>query len=219
MTRAVLFDVDGTLVDSNYFHVLAWFRAFREAGHQVPMTSLHHLIGQGSERLVATVLDREDQAAVDGHSKHYSEVIDQVPAFGGAADLLRAVKASGLAVVLASSASAEELETLRSAIDADDAIDHATSKDDAEESKPEPDIITAALEAIDCAPGDAILIGDTVWDVEAAARAGVPCIGVLTGGISAAELRDAGAVEVYDHVADLRTRLKDSAIGALAARD
>lgn len=217
MARAVLFDVDGTLVDSNYIHVVAWFRAFRDAGHQVPMSTLHRLIGQGSERLVESALGHGDDEVVEGHSRHYKELIDEVPAFVGAADIIRRVKRAGLDVVLASSASSDELDTLRRAIDADDAIDHATSKDDAESSKPSPDILQAAMAAGGYRPDDVILLGDTVWDVEAGQRAGIRCVAVRTGGIGADELRQAGAVEIYDDLTDLLERFDASPLARLAA--
>jgi HAD superfamily hydrolase (TIGR01509 family) len=217
--KAVLLDVDGTLVDTNYFHVLAWWQAFTEHGYDVPMTRLHHLIGQGSDRLVESAIGRSDGRVVEGHSKHWGEWIDKAPALPGAAELIRRAKTAGLAVVLASSASSEELEVLSATIGAPDAIDHATSKDDAEQSKPNPDIIQAALDAGGYDPDQVILVGDTVWDVEAANRAGVETVvGVLTGGISEAELREAGAVEVYKDAAELCERFDSSALGALARR-
>ena len=210
MSRVILFDVDGTLVDSNYLHVLAWSRAFTDAGHDVPMWRLHGLIGQGSSRLVESVLGHGDDGVVDGHSRHYGEWIHTVRALPGAADLLRRTKRAGIDVVLATSASAEELETLRGVIDADDVIDHATSKDDADASKPAPDIVQAALAAGGYRAEDALLVGDAVWDVEAARRAGIDCVAVRSGGISAAELRDAGAIAVYDDAADLAAHFASS---------
>ena len=217
--KAVLFDVDGTLVDSNYFHVLAWWQAFTENGHEVTMIALHRLIGQGSDRLVESVIGKPDSDVVEAHSAQWSEWIDRTPSLPGATDLLRRTKSAGLDVVLATSASSDELQTLRQAIAADDVIDHATSKDDAEESKPDPSIVQAALSAGGYDPADTVLVGDTVWDVEAAKRAGVPTVvTVLTGGISEAELRDAGAAEVYRDPAELAARFDDSALGALARR-
>lgn len=212
---AVLFDVDGTLADTNYLHVTAWWEAFRDNGHTVPMSRLHRLIGMGSSKLVSELLGEVDEQIVDGHTEHYKAHWDEIRPLPGAQEALRRVKKSGLAVVLASSASEEELTKLREVIDADDAIDHATSKDDAESSKPDPDIVEAALAAGDWKPERCVLIGDTVWDVEAAGRAGLPCIGVLTGGISEAELRDAGAVEVYADLPALLKAYDDSVIAGL----
>jgi len=212
----VLFDVDGTLVDTNYFHVLAWWQAFAEHGYSVTMTRLHRLIGQGSDRLVESAIGKSDDAVVEAHSKQWQEWIERAPALPGAADLLRRTKRAGLDVVLATSASSDELQILRKAIDADDVIDHATSKDDADESKPDPSIVEAALSSGGYDPARTVLVGDTVWDAEASHRAGVgTVVAVLTGGISEAELRDAGATEVYEDAAQLCERFAESALGAL----
>src|SRR4051812_37256232 len=172
----VLFDVDGTLVDTNYLHVVAWWQAFRAYGHDVTMQRLHGLVGQGAERLVTSVLGRPDQEVADAHTDFYGPELHRLPAFPGAAELLRAVKSAGLAVVLATSASEQEAEHLRRAIDADDVIDAVTTKDDADESKPDPDIVEPALGKAGVTAGQAIFVGDTVWDVEAARRAGLDCV-------------------------------------------
>jgi HAD superfamily hydrolase (TIGR01509 family) len=214
-TKGVLFDVDGTLVDSNYLHVVAWWHAFRAHGHDVSMTDLHRAVGQGSDRLVETILGRDDRSVADAHGDFYGAHFYELRAFPDAADLLRACKKGGLAVVLATSASEKEAGHLTDALGADDAVDVVTTKDDAGSSKPAPGIIHTALDKAGLSPGDALLVGDTVWDVEAAGRAGLPCIAVLSGGIGAAELRDAGAVAVYEHVADLLSELDRSPIGAL----
>jgi len=219
MTSAgVLFDVDGTLVDTNYLHVVAWWHAFRAQGHRVPMTDLHRTVGQGSDRLVETILGHADAAVSQGHTDFYGPALYDVAAFPRAADLLRATKEIGLRVVLATSASAKEVEHLTKAIGADDAVDAVTTKDDVEASKPAPDVVQSALAAGDVDPGAAVFVGDTVWDVEAARKAGLDCIAVLSGGISAAELTDAGAAAVYRDVAHLLDDLDDSAIGKLARR-
>lgn len=211
----VLFDVDGTLVDTNYLHVLAWSRALRAHGHDVSMATLHRTVGQGADRFVETVIGRADDAISAAHSDFYGPHNYDLVAFPGAADLLRAVKKAGMRVVLATSASGEEVEHLRRAIDADDAIDEVTSKDDADASKPDPDIVQTALDKAGLAAERAVLVGDTVWDVEAARRAGVRCVCVLSGGISAGELRDAGAVAIYDDVAQLLKNYDDSPLAAL----
>ncbi|HVW81391.1 MAG TPA: HAD family hydrolase [Mycobacteriales bacterium] len=216
--RAVLFDVDGTLVDTNYHHAVTWAEAFRLSGHDVAASTCHGLIGQGSERLVESVLGHGDDAIVEAHSDLYGPQLHRLCALRGAADLLRRAKECGLVVVLATSASAREAEYLRRAIDADDAIDHVTTKDDVEESKPEPDIVHAALARAGVAAADAVFVGDTVWDVEAARRAGMGCVCVLTGGIAEQVLREAGALEVYRDAVDLIDRFDASAIGALARR-
>src|SRR3954447_3206875 len=176
----VLFDVDGTLVDTNYLHVVAWWQALRAQGHVVSTATLHRTVGQGADRLVETVLGHTDSAVSDGHSDFYGPFLHELVAFPGAADLLRRVHRTGAAVVLATSASEEEAAHLRRAIDADDAIDAVTTKDDADASKPDPDILQAALSRSGVTPDRAVFVGDTVWDVEAARKAGLDCICVLS---------------------------------------
>ena len=212
----VLFDVDGTLVDTNYLHVIAWSQALRTNGHEVAMATLHRTVGQGADRFVESVLGHADDAVADAHSDFYGPHLHDLVAFPGAADLLRTTKKAGLRVVLATSASDEEVEHLRQAIGADDAIDEVTSNDDAEASKPDPDIVATALDKAGLSAARAVFVGDTVWDVEAAKRAGVPCVCVLSGGIGAPELRDAGAVAIYDDVAHLLREYDRSPLAGLS---
>lgn len=214
----VLFDVDGTLVDTNYLHVVAWWHAFRVEGHQVAMTDIHRTVGQGAARLVETLLGKSDDAIVQGHTDFYSPFLYEAPALPGAADLLRTTKKAGLSVVLATSASEKEAGMLRRAIDADDVIDALTNADDVESSKPEPDIVQAALDKAELDADNAVFVGDTVWDVEAARRAGLGCVAVLSGGISEHDLREAGAVAVYRDVAALLDAFDSSPLGELARR-
>ena len=206
--RAVLFDVDGTLVDTNYLHTVAWWEAFAQAGHDVPMASVHRAIGMGSDRMLDALLpaDRDTSADSDiktAHSALYSVYWSRLRPLPGAARLLRACHDKGLRVVLASSADPDQLTVLRAALDADDAIDAATSSGDADASKPAPDLVQVAMDQAGAAPEESVFIGDSVWDVQACRLAGVPCVGVLTGGTSRAELTDAGAVAVYEGAADL----------------
>jgi HAD superfamily hydrolase (TIGR01509 family) len=208
--RGVLFDVDGTLVDTNYLHVIAWWQAFRSQGHQVAMTDLHRTVGQGSDQFVSSIIGRDDGKIADAHTDFYGQWKHQLTAFPGAADLLRTTKKAGLSVVLATSASEAEAEHLTAAIDADDAIDVVTTKGDADSSKPDPDIVQSALDKAELQPADAVFVGDTVWDVQAAGRAGVATIGFRSGGVSEGELRDAGAVAVYDDAAHLLAELDSS---------
>jgi HAD superfamily hydrolase (TIGR01509 family) len=214
-TKGVLFDVDGTLVDTNYLHVVAWWHAFRAHGHDVSMTDLHRTVGQGSDNFVSSILGHDDEALADAHSDFYAAHLYELRAFPDAADLLRACKKGGLAVVLATSASEKEAEHLTDALAVDDAIDIVTTKDDAGSSKPAPDIVQTALDKAGLSPADAVFVGDTIWDVEAAGRAGLPCIAVLSGGIGQDELRNAGAVAVYRDVAQLLREFDDSPLGAL----
>jgi len=200
---AALFDVDGTLVDTNYLHAVTWWQALRRYGHDVPMARIHRAIGMGADRLLDAVLgpDRrtsQDSAVADAHSALYAAWYENLRPFEGAAELLRATAARGWQVVLASSASEEELGAMRRVLDAEDVITAATSGGDVDVTKPAPDLVEAALEAVGAEPEHAVFIGDTVWDIEAAGRAGVPCVALLTGGTSRAELEDAGAAMVCD---------------------
>ncbi|GAA1343284.1 HAD family hydrolase [Arthrobacter roseus] len=221
--KGVLFDVDGTLVDSNYLHVLSWWQAFRKAGHDVPMAQIHRCVGMGGDKLVAELLgdDRDmdhDEALKASHGAVYSTHWPSLRTLPGARDVLLRAHESGLAVVLASSAEQAELDVLRQVIDADDAIDAATSSTDAEASKPAPNILEAPLEAVDVRSENAVFVGDAVWDVIAAKELGMPCIGVESGGTTAAHLTEAGAVEVYKDTAELLASWEKSAIGKLLAK-
>ncbi|MER7521101.1 HAD family hydrolase [Streptomyces sp. NPDC126499] len=207
---AALFDLDGTLVDTNYLHTLAWWQALRQYGHIVPMARIHRAIGMGADRLLDAVLGSErrrdeDKSLSDAHSTLYAVWYDVLPPFDAAADLLRAVAARGWRVVLASSAAEEEVAAIRKRLDAEDVITAATSGGDVDTTKPAPDLVQVALQSVDAEPADAVFVGDTIWDIEAAGRAGVPCVGLLTGGWSRRELEDAGAVAVYE---DARTLLR-----------
>jgi HAD superfamily hydrolase (TIGR01509 family) len=218
--RGVLFDVDGTLVDSSYFHTLAWWQAFRQQGHDVPMASIHHCVGMGGDRLVDSLLpaDRDkdaDKVIMASHAAVFAANWPSLRAFDGARDLLAQCHAGGLAVALASSARTEDLRATRRALGADAHIHAATSANDAKESKPAPDILVAALEAVGVMPADAVYVGDAVWDMQAAAALGIPAVAFTCGGTSAAELRDAGAVDVYAGPRDLLDNLRASAIGRL----
>jgi HAD superfamily hydrolase (TIGR01509 family) len=213
----VLFDVDGTLVDTNYLHAVTWWEAFRQYGHHVPMARIHRAIGMGSDKLLDHLLpdDRDrafDNAVQSAHKALYAPYWPRLRAFDGAADLLRECARLGLQVVLASSASDREMRALRNALDADDVVTAATSADDVSQSKPEPDIVQTAIERAEVAPDSAVFVGDTVWDVQACKKAGLPCIAFLTGGIGVEELREAGAVEIYEGPAELVRCLQDSLI-------
>lgn len=215
---AVLFDVDGTLVDSNYLHAVCWWDAFIQAGHDVPMARIHRAIGMGSGQLLDALLpaDRDrggDEGMRASHSALYATYWSRQRPLRGAPELLRACKKSGLRVVLASSADAREFAALRAALDADDAIDAATSSADVERSKPAPDLVRVALDKAEVGPEAAVFVGDTVWDVQACRKAGVPCVGLLSGGISRGELLDAGAAEIYEGPAELLAALPQSILG------
>ncbi|WP_285251128.1 HAD family hydrolase [Pseudarthrobacter sp. fls2-241-R2A-168] len=218
--RGILFDVDGTLIDSSYIHTISWWGAFRQHGYDIPMASIHHFVGMGGDRLVDNLLpdDRDkslDPEVMASHAALYASHWPALRRFDGARELLAQCHAAGLAVALASSARNQDLQVMKSILDADAYIDGATSANDAEESKPAPDILVAALEAIGVDAADAVFVGDAVWDMVAAAALGIPAIGVTCGGVSAAELRDAGAVEVFEGPRDLLENLKTSAAGRL----
>jgi HAD superfamily hydrolase (TIGR01509 family) len=219
----VLFDVDGTLVDSSYIHTLAWWQAFRQAGYDVPMASIHRSVGMGGDRILDSLLpsDRdasEDSTIMTSHAAVFSTFWPALRPLDGAKDLLAQCHESGLAVALASSARERDLEALRSTIGADAFIDAATSSSDAKESKPAPDILVAALEALGVQASDSVYVGDAVWDIYAAGKLQIPAIGLTCGGTSEAELRDAGAVEIYASPRALLENLGNSAIGKLSAR-
>jgi HAD superfamily hydrolase (TIGR01549 family) len=212
--KAVLFDIDGTLVDSNYLHIDAWDRAFTEVGHPVNTWRIHRAIGMDSEKLLEALLEDDVEAlsdkAKEAHTRHYEGMSDRLRSFGRAQDLLRTLAERGFEVVLATSAPENELELLRRTLDVEDAIATLTSADDVESAKPAPDIVQIALQRAEAEADEAVFVGDTVWDVEAAGRAGVPTIGLRSGGVSEGELRDAGAVAVYDDVAHLLAELDSS---------
>jgi HAD superfamily hydrolase (TIGR01509 family) len=207
----VLFDVDGTLLDTNYLHVIAWWRAFDDAGHRgVPMAAIHRSVGIASEGLVERLLGRPDEKAVEAHSKRYEELRDHVTAFPRAADLVEHCADRGLVPVLATSGKEHDLEWMLPAIGTEDAFEGVTTSSEVEDGKPAPDLPATAMEEHRLDPDRTLLVGDTVWDIEAAARSGIPCVAVTSGGISEAELREAGAVEVYADVAELLERFDDS---------
>jgi HAD superfamily hydrolase (TIGR01509 family) len=216
---AALFDVDGTLVDTNYLNAVTWWEAFRQAGHYVPMAQVHRAIGMGADQMLDKLLPpgRDKGADADIRTAHgalYAVYWSRLRPLPGATDLLRACKKRGLAVVLASSAEEPEFNMLRSVLDAEDAIDAATFSCDVESSKPAPDLVEAALSKAGVPAEEAVFIGDTVWDVQACRKAAVPCVGVLSGGFSADELTSAGAAEIYRDAAELLARLPESLLGS-----
>ncbi|WP_406005391.1 HAD family hydrolase [Streptomyces sp. NBC_00637] len=215
MTRAAVFDVDGTLVDTNHLHVTTWWEAFRQAGHRVPMHAVHRAVGLGSDDLLAHLLgddrDKDEDARISaGHKALYGQYFNRLPALRDAGALLRRLHEDGWTVVLATSAGGAELSALRRAIDADDVIAATASADDVEEGKPAPEPVEHALELIGAPAEGAVFVGDTVWDMRAGRRAGVRCVGVLCGGIPRADLLEAGAEAVYADPAELLASLSDS---------
>jgi HAD superfamily hydrolase (TIGR01509 family) len=214
---AAIIDVDGTLVDTNYQHTVAWLRAFRYHGVLVPAWRIHRHIGMGGDNLVAAVagdgVEREHGDAIrTAEGTLYRTLIHEAEPLPGAQELLRALKAAGHPVVLASSAKEHEVQRYLDVLDAREVVDGWTTSADVERTKPEPDLVRAALER--AATTDAVFIGDTVWDCEAAARAGIPCIAVRSGGFGEAEFVAAGAIDVFDDPRDLLDHLDETPLGA-----
>ena len=212
----VVLDVDGTLVDSVYVHVDAWARAFAEAGVDVPSWRLHRAIGMGADRLVTEVAGEDVETqhgdrVRDRHDALFVERIDEVRPLPGAADLLAALGERSVTVVVASSGNPDQTQRLLEAVGGPDVLESVVTSADAEETKPAPDLVDAAVESV---RGDrALVVGDAVWDMEAARQVGRPCVGLLSGGFGEAELRDAGATWVYDDPADLVAHLDDLPLG------
>jgi HAD superfamily hydrolase (TIGR01509 family) len=211
--EAALLDVDGTLIDSNYQHALAWFRAFRRHGIVLPLWRVHRAVGMGGDQLVPELVggkvDQEQGKAIrDTRDEIYGELIEEVEPLDGARDLVAALKDRGLRIVLASSSPKDELDHYLELLGARDLADAWTTKDDVEQTKPAPDLILAALEK--AGTESAVMVGDTPWDVEAAKKAGVETVCVITGGWSKHELRDAGAIAVFESAVELRERLDET---------
>ncbi len=212
-----LLDVDGTLVDTNYQHALAWYRAFRRHGVVLPVWRIHRHIGMGGDQLVGALagerVERERGESVRAAEKDlYAELIEEVELLEGARELICELKRRGHATVLASSARAEEVERYLDMLDARELVDGWTTSADVEATKPEPDLVKAGVAKGGGAP--AVMIGDSTWDVEAARRAGVETIAVLTGGYSADELRQAGASDVFESLGELCQGLDRTPLGA-----
>ena len=215
MPRVAILDVDGTLVDTNYHHAIAWFRAFRRHFLTLQVWRIHRHIGMGGDQLVAAlagddVEERIGDSIRDAESELYRELIGEVQAMEGSRQLIEDMKDAGNAVVLASSAKEWEVQHYLELLEAAELVDAWTTSDDVERTKPEPDLVHAALEKVGGRPENATLIGDTVWDVEAAHRAGVEALAVLTGGFSEQELSEAGAREVFTSVEELRQSLVET---------
>jgi HAD superfamily hydrolase (TIGR01509 family) len=213
---AAILDVDGTLVDTNYHHALAWYRAFRSQGLALPLWQLHRHVGMGGDKFVAAVAgdDVERRFGEDLRSeweRRFNELLDEIVPLPGARALVAELKRRGHRVVLASSSIEEHLNHFIDIVDVRELADDWTMKDDVAASKPDPDLVEAALEK--AATREAVMVGDTPWDCHAARRAGIETIAVLTGGFGEAELRDAGAAVVFDSVEELRGRLDETPLG------
>ena len=212
MARAVLLDVDGTLIDANYQHALAWYRAFRANGLVMPIWKIHRHVGMGGDQLVPALIGEEADAEKGADIREtrkeiYEELIEEVAPLDGAHELIADLKERGRTAVLASSAPEKEIDHYLDLLEARDLADGWTTDDDVEATKPEPDLVRAAL--VMARTDEAILVGDTPWDIESARKSGIETITVITGGYSEQELRDAGAVGVYESVQELRAHLEE----------
>jgi HAD superfamily hydrolase (TIGR01509 family) len=217
MPAAAILDIDGTLVDSNYHHTLAWYRAFRQHDVVLPLWRIHRSIGKGGDQIVADLAGDgvEEEKGDDIRSAEkalYMALIEEVQPLEGARELIEDLKGDGRAVVLASSAKADEVDHYLDLLDARELADAWTTSADVEQTKPHPDLVLAALERAETQ--DAVMVGDSVWDCEAAARAGIETVAVLTGGFSEDELTEAGAAAVFDSVVALRKSRGETPLGA-----
>jgi len=216
VARAALLDLDGTLVDANYQHALAWYRAFRRFEIVLPVWRLHRHIGMGGDQFVAAVAGddvetRHGDELRDAHGDEFEVMRDECEPLEGASELLRELKHRGHTVVLASSSSEDDLKFFVGKLEAADCIDGWTSKDDVDRTKPHADPIEAALKK--AGTGSAVMVGDSRWDIEAAAKANLQTICVITGGWSKQELRDHGAAAVFESLPDLIEHLDETPLG------
>ncbi|HEY2436488.1 MAG TPA: HAD family hydrolase [Solirubrobacteraceae bacterium] len=217
MAIAVL-DIDGTLVDTNYQHAIAWFRAFRRQGIVLPVWRIHRHIGMGGDQLVGALTDERTErelgdAIREDETQRYLELIGEVEPMDGARELIEELKRRGFTVVLASSAKEDDVDHYLDQLDARELADGWTTSADVDATKPQPDLVHAALERVGGSPADAVMLGDTPWDVEAASRAGVGTITVRTGGFGADELREAGALAIFESVRELLEQLDEAPLG------
>ncbi len=213
---AAILDIDGTLVDTNYQHAIAWYQAFRQHDVRLPVWRIHRHIGMGGDQLVAALAGDgvESELGDDiraAESALYLSMIQMTEPLEGSRELIAELGDSGRRVVLASSATEQEVDHYLDVLGARDLVDGWTTAADVERTKPEPDLVEAALDKL--GTRRAVMVGDTPWDVEAARRAGVPTIAVMTGGFSEQELREAGAVAVFDAVVALRAGIAGTPLG------
>jgi HAD superfamily hydrolase (TIGR01509 family) len=218
---AAILDIDGTLVDTNYHHAIAWYRAFRRLGLTLPLFRIHRHIGMGSDQLVGSLAGEEweaehGDAVREAESELYMQLIDQVQPLACARELMETLRDRGHALVLASSAKPHEVDHYLDLLDARPLADGWTTSGDVERTKPEPDLVAAAVEK--AGGGPAVMLGDSTWDCEAAERAGVPTVGLLTGGFSEQELREAGAACVFRELRELLDELEASPFGDAPVR-
>jgi HAD superfamily hydrolase (TIGR01509 family) len=216
VSKAAILDVDGTLVDTNYQHAVAWYRAFRQHGVVLPIWRIHRHIGMGGDQLVASLVSEEWDAehGEDTRSAEkalYMSLINEVGPLEGARELITDLRERGLQVVLASSAKPDEVDHYLDLLDARGIVDDWTTSADVESTKPEPDLVAAAMEKSGADEG--VMLGDSTWDCESAKRAGLKTVGVLMGGFSQSELLEAGAECVFESLVELRRDLDETPLG------
>jgi HAD superfamily hydrolase (TIGR01509 family) len=218
VASAAILDIDGTLVDTNYQHAVAWYRAFRQHDVILPVWRIHRHIGMGGDQLVEALTDESVEAEKGDDIRAaekalYLALIEEVEPLEGARPLIERLKDDGKTVVLASSAKADEVEHYLDLLDARELADGWTTSADVEETKPEPDLVKAALEKARAGPDDAVMLGDTPWDCKAAGAAGVETVGLITGGFSEQELYEGGAAAVFASIPELLERLEETPLG------
>lgn len=214
MNRLAVVDIDGTLVDTNYHHAVAWVRAFRDVKVVVPAVKAHRAIGMGGDRLVAAVAGEHVEAEHGDDVRaawadHFNEMLEEIEPLDGAHDFLTALREAGYTVVLASSGKPDHVDHYLDLVGARDLVHGWTTAEDVSDTKPAPDLLTVAMDKAPDPDAETVTIGDSVWDCQAAKKIHLPTVGLLTGGFSAAELTDAGAVTVYENLPDLTAHLDE----------
>src|SRR3954470_24516886 len=215
MPPAAILDIDGTLVDTNFHHAIAWFRAFRQHDIVLPIWRIHRHIGMGGDQMIAALCGNKTEEETgddirDAEKVLYSELIGEVEPLRGARELIEDLKDRGHSVVLASSAKEDEVDHYLDLLDARELADDWTTSADVEQTKPEPDLVQAALDKAGADPGDVVMLGDTPWDCEAAKRAGVETVALMTGGFSEQELTEAGAAAVFESLPELLEAIEET---------
>jgi HAD superfamily hydrolase (TIGR01509 family) len=218
MASTAILDIDGTLVDTNYQHAIAWYRAFRQNEIVLPVWRIHRHIGMGGDQLIAALTDErtEEEKGDDVRAAEkalYTAMIEEVEPMECARELIERLKDDGRRVVLASSAKAEEVDHYLDLLDVRELADDWTTSADVEHTKPQPDLVNAALEKAGADPDDAVMLGDTPWDCKAAEAAGVPTVTLMTGGFSEQELRNAGALAVFESIPELLEHIGETPLG------
>ena len=193
----LMLDLDGTLVDTTYFHTVAWFLAFDEVGARQPMWTIHPLIGMGGDELVTELLGHPSERVADAHDRRFAEYLPSIRALPGARDLVELGAATGLTVCIVTSSKEEVLDGMLAPIGGPESVDHVVHSGMVDHTKPHPDLFHAALAQSGAEPSQVLAVGDAVWDVAAAGAAGIACIGLESGGSSRQSLSEAGAVDVF----------------------